>query len=135
MIGVGPFIPHNETPFADFPSGSTELTLFLLSLCRILLPSVLLPATTALGTVQNNGRQLGVLAGCNVVMPNLSPLSVRKKYMLYNDKAGTGDDAHTGIRLLKEQMAEIDYQVVCGRGDYQPEVISGTSVVKASVEK
>lgn len=120
MIGIGPFIPHSETPFRDFPAGNTELTLFMLSLCRILEPNVLLPATTALGTVQGDGRQLGVLAGCNVVMPNLSPLSVRKKYMLYDNKAGTDDDAASGIRKLTDQMEEIGYSVVCGRGDYQP---------------
>ncbi len=120
MIGIGPFIPHRDTPFRDCPAGSTELTLFLLSLCRILQPDVLLPATTALGTVRGDGRQLGVLSGCNVVMPNLSPLSVRKKYMLYDNKAGTGDDAAAGIRKLTAQMNEIGYKIICGRGDYRP---------------
>ncbi len=118
MIGLGPFIPHKDTPFGDFPHGSIELTLFLMSLSRIMLPSVLLPATTALGSVRGDGRQLGVLAGCNVVMPNLSPLSVRKKYMLYDGKAGTDSDAKSGIELLRRQMEEIGYSVVCGRGDF-----------------
>lgn len=121
MVGIGPFVPHSETPFKAQSAGSTNFTLFMLSLCRILHPKVLMPATTALGTVQDNGRQLGVLAGCNVVMPNLSPMSVRKKYMLYNNKAGTGDDAFSGIRKLTAQMEEIGYQVICGRGDYQAE--------------
>ena len=118
MIGVGPFIPHKDTPFRDEKKGSVELTIFLLALCRIMLPKVLLPATTALGTADAEGRKLGVLAGCNVVMPNLSPTSVRKKYMLYDEKAGTDLSAAEGIRLLKQQMDEIGYEAVVGRGDF-----------------
>ena len=118
MIGIGPFIPHHQTPFAAFPAGNTDMTLFLLSLCRIMLPEVLLPATTALGTTESSGRVLGVLAGCNVIMPNLSPLSVRKKYMIYDNKAGTGDDPASGLRKLREQMDSIGYEVVVSRGDY-----------------
>lgn len=119
MVGIGPFIPHADTPFCGMPAGNAEKTLFLLSLTRILQPEVLLPATTALGTVRGDGRQLGVLAGCNVIMPNLSPLSVRKKYMLYDNKIGTEVDARSGIALLTRQMTEIGYSVVIGRGDYQ----------------
>jgi biotin synthase len=119
MVGMGPFIPHQDTPFRDFPAGSVNMTLFLLSLVRIAMPDVLLPSTTALGTVQGNGRQLGVLAGCNVVMPNLSPMSVRKKYLLYDNKVGTDSDAESSIRILRKQMEEIGYEVVTGRGDYQ----------------
>lgn len=118
MIGLGPFIPHKDTPFKDYAHGNIELTLMLMSLSRIMLPDVLLPATTALGSVRGDGRQLGVLAGCNVVMPNLSPLSVRKKYMLYDGKAGTESDAKSGIEMLKHQMEEIGYNVVCTRGDH-----------------
>ena len=117
MIGVGPFLPHKDTPFKDEEKGSTELTLFLLALCRIMLPEVLLPATTALGTVETDGRKQGVLVGCNVVMPNLSPISVRKKYMLYDEKAGTEISAAEGIALLSKQMEEIGYEVKVGRGD------------------
>lgn len=119
MIGIGPFLPHKDTPFRDEEAGCTEMTLFLLSLCRIMLPEVLLPSTTALGTLQGDGRQLGVLAGCNVVMPNLSPVSVRKKYMLYDNKVGTEDDAKHGIEKLKAQMNEIGYRVHVGRGDFR----------------
>ena len=119
MVGIGPFIPHHQTPFADFPAGNTDMTLFLLSLCRIMLPAVLLPATTALGTTEGNGRAQGVLAGCNVIMPNLSPLSVRKKYMIYDNKAGTGDDPASGLKKLREQMDAIGYEVVTSRGDYE----------------
>lgn len=123
MVGIGPFIPHGETPFRDQPAGSTETTLFLLSLCRIMLPQVLLPATTALGTLEQDGRKAGVLAGCNVIMPNLSPMTVRKKYMLYDNKAGTDITAAQGISLLRQQMEEIGYTVVVGRGDFPKEAI------------
>ncbi len=119
MVGIGPFIPHRDTPFRDFPPGDTAKVLFLLSLVRIALPNVLLPATTALGTLRGNGRQLGILAGCNVVMPNLSPLSVRKKYLLYDNKAGVENDGESSVRLLREQMEEIGREVVVGRGDYE----------------
>lgn len=119
MVGLGPFIPHKDTPFGIYEAGSVDLTLLLISLTRIMLPNVLLPSTTALGTAQDDGRQRGVLAGCNVVMPNLSPMSVRKKYMLYDNKAGTDCDAKAGIELLRRQMNEIGYDVVCSRGDYK----------------
>ena len=118
MVGIGPFIPHSETPFGEFAAGDTDLTLFLLSLCRIMLPKVLLPATTALGTVNDDGRALGVLAGCNVIMPNLSPMSVREKYLLYNNKAGIGESAKSGLEKLKAQMDKIGYAVEVGRGDH-----------------
>ena len=119
MVGIGPFIPHKDTPFGKYNAGSVSLTLMLISLTRIMLPKSLLPSTTALGTAESDGRQQGVLAGCNVVMPNLSPSSVRKKYMLYDNKIGTEFDAETGIKLLKKQMADIGYEVVCSRGDYK----------------
>lgn len=118
MIGIGPFIPHKDTPFGNQPAGKVEMTLFMLSLCRIMLPDVLLPATTALGTIQGDGRKRGVLAGANVIMPNLSPADVRKKYLLYDNKAFTGDDAAENVRLLRGHMAEIGYEIVTQRGDY-----------------
>ena len=118
MLGIGPFIPHKDTPFADFDAGSVELTLFLLALSRILLPKVLLPATTALGTLDPRGREKAVLAGANVVMPNLSPLHVREQYMLYNNKLSTGLEAAEGVRQLAESMETIGYQLVHERGDY-----------------
>ena len=121
MIGIGPFLPHQDTPFKNEAPGSVPLTLYLLALSRILLPRVLLPSTTALGTAEGDGRQQGVLAGCNVVMPNLSPADVRKKYMLYDNKAGTDLTAAEGIALLRQQMADIGYDVVIGRGDYSEE--------------
>ena len=121
MIGIGPFLPHRDTPFKNEKPGSVELTLYLLALSRILLPWVLLPATTALGTAEGDGRQRGVLAGCNVVMPNLSPADVRKKYMLYDNKAGTDLTAAEGVAILRQQMADIGYDVVIGRGDFREE--------------
>jgi biotin synthase len=119
MIGIGPFIPHSATPFRNFPAGSEEKTLFVLSLVRLMLPEVLLPATTALGTIRNDGRKLGVLSGCNVIMPNLSPLSVRSKYLLYNGKAGVEDDVESSVNILRKQMDEIGYNVVVSRGDWK----------------
>ena len=119
MIGMGPFLPHKDTPFGNEAKGSVELTLFLLSLCRIMLPFVLLPSTTALGTADSGGRKLGVLHGCNVIMPNLSPDDVRKNYMLYDNKAGTNLTAKEGIQIVREEMEEIGYHVVVGRGDFR----------------
>ena len=121
MVGIGPFLPHQDTPFRDETAGSVDLTLFCLALCRIMLPRVLMPSTTALGTVEAEGRKKGVLAGCNVIMPNLSPLEVRKKYMLYDNKAGTGLTAAQGIAILRQQMEEIGYEIVVGRGDFGKE--------------
>lgn len=119
MVGIGPFIPHKDTPFKDEMAGSYELTLFLLSLIRIMIPNVLLPATTALGTIKEGGRCEGILAGANVVMPNLSPEDVRDKYLLYNDKLHTGAENATKIEMLKDEFAEIGYEIVTSRGDYK----------------
>ena len=94
-------------------------TLLLLAIVRLMLPSVLLPATTALGTIEENGREQGVMAGANVVMPNLSPVDVRKKYMLYDNKISTGVEAATNINELKKRMKAIGYEVVTDRGDYK----------------
>ena len=121
MVGIGPFLPHQDTPFRNEKAGSVDLTLLILALCRIMLPHALMPSTTALGTAESDGRKLGVLAGCNVVMPNLSPAHVRKKYMLYDNKAGTDLTAQQGIAILRQQMEEIGYEVVIGRGDFRKE--------------
>lgn len=117
MVGIGPFIPHHDTIFADKKAGSVELTLFLLSVIRILLPKVLLPATTALGTMDANGREKGLLAGANVVMPNLSPLANRKQYDLYDNKISTGEEAAEGRANLAEKVASAGYRLVDERGD------------------
>ena len=117
MCGIGPFLPHKDTPFGDRPAGTRDLTLYLLSILRIQRPDLLLPATTALGTVSTEGHRLGMQAGANVIMPNLSPLSVRAKYMLYDGKAISGSEAAEGLAMLKASMAEIGYEVVVSRGD------------------
>lgn len=117
MVGIGPFIPHHDTPFAKEPSGTLELTLFMLGLLRLMLPKVLLPATTALGTIAPEGRELGVLAGANVVMPNLSPKAVRKDYSLYDNKICTGDEAAECRDCLERRMESVGYRLVTARGD------------------
>lgn len=119
MVGIGPFIPHHDTPFADEKQGTLELTLFMLGLLRLMLPNVLLPATTALGTIDPNGREMGILAGANVVMPNLSPKGVRKKYLLYDNKICTGDEAAECRKCIETRMNLIGYETVVSRGDYQ----------------
>lgn len=117
MVGIGPFIPHHDTPFKDQPAGTLELTLYMLGLIRLLLPKVLLPATTALGTIDEKGRELGILAGANVVMPNLSPENVRKDYLLYDNKICTGSESAECRNDLENRMHAIGYQVVSHRGD------------------
>ncbi len=119
MVGIGPFIPQHDTSFADEKPGTVELTVFLLGIIRLMLPSVLLPATTALGTIHPRGRELGILAGANVIMPNISPQNVRKDYMLYDNKIGTKDDAEESLQVLKEQVKNIGYRIVVARGDYK----------------
>ncbi|MDE6751947.1 MAG: [FeFe] hydrogenase H-cluster radical SAM maturase HydE [Eubacterium sp.] len=119
MVGIGPFIPHNLTPLKDCKQGGLKLTLRLLSIIRLMLPNVLLPATTALGTIDSEGREKGILAGANVVMPNLSPKNVRKKYLLYDNKICTGDEAAECILCMKRRMQSIGYEVVVSRGDYK----------------
>lgn len=121
MVGLGPFIPHHATPLKDFPAGSTERTLLCLSIVRLLLPNVLLPATTALATIDGDGRIKGMNAGCNVVMPNLSPMEDRSKYLLYDNKASSGEEAAESLRALREHLAAAGYEVVIDRGDYKGE--------------
>ena len=117
MVGIGPFVPHHDTPFAKEMGGSVELTLFMIGLLRLMLPKLLLPATTALGTIDPQGREKGILAGANVVMPNLSPTSVRKKYELYDNKICTGDEAAECRACLSRRMENIGYKLVIDRGD------------------
>lgn len=117
MCGIGPFIPHASTPFADYPAGSAELTCYLLSIIRLIHPKILLPATTALGTIIPDGRERGIISGANVVMPNLSPVGVRKKYELYDNKICTGDEAAQCIKCLSARVASTGYEIVTDRGD------------------
>ena len=117
MCGIGPFIPHDDTPFAKEKAGTVELTCYLLSIIRLIKPNILLPSTTALGTIDEFGREKGILAGANVVMPNLSPASVRKKYMLYNNKVSDGAESAQSKNTLEERMTSIGYEIVTDRGD------------------
>ena len=118
MIGIGPFVPHHNTPFADEKGGTLELTLRLLGILRLMFPKVLLPATTALGTIAPNGRELGLQTGCNVVMPNLSPVKVRKKYDLYDNKICTGEEAAGCRSCLQRRIQSAGYEIVSERGDH-----------------
>ncbi|MDR2941109.1 MAG: [FeFe] hydrogenase H-cluster radical SAM maturase HydE [Treponema sp.] len=118
MVGIGPFIPHSDTPFRDKPSGDLNLTLNLLAILRLMQPNLLLPATTALGTLDPSGRELGVLAGANVVMPNLSPVNVRKKYLLYDNKICTGDEAAECVACMSMRIKNTGYEIVVARGDW-----------------
>lgn len=119
MVGIGPFIPQHSTPFKGEKAGTLEETLKLLSIIRLIHPKVLLPATTALGTIHPMGREKGILAGANVVMPNLSPVSVRKKYELYDNKICTGDEAAECKNCLQSRMEKIGYTIPVDRGDSQ----------------
>lgn len=118
MVGIGPFIPQKDTPFGTEPAGTLELTLYLLAIIRLMLPDVLLPATTALGTIHPRGREMGILAGANVCMPNLSPTGVRKKYALYDNKICTGDEAAECVQCLRRRIESVGYQVSPTRGDH-----------------
>ena len=118
MIGIGPFLPHKDTPFANEKIGELELTLILISVIRLIFPLSLIPATTALGTIKEGGRELGILHGANVVMPNLSPMNVRKKYLLYNNKISTGTESAEGVELLRESIDKIGYVLTGARGDF-----------------
>ena len=118
MVGIGPFIPHKDTPFKDFPPGDLERTLRMVAITRLLLPEVLLPATTALATLDPKGRELGLQAGANVIMPNLSPIESRKKYTLYDGKAITGGEAYESLVQLKEELKTLGHRIVTSRGDH-----------------
>lgn len=117
MCGIGPFIPHQDTQFRGEPAGSLELTCYLLSILRLIHPPILLPATTALGTIHPTGREQGILAGANVVMPNLSPVAVREKYALYDNKICTGEESAQCRNCLSARMSSVGYTVVTHRGD------------------
>ena len=119
MIGIGPFIPHHKTPFKDFPQGSVKQTLILISLLRLIHPHALIPATTALGTADSQGREKGLLAGANVIMPNLSPVAVRKQYQLYDNKICTGHEAAECINCLKNRLQQIGFEITVDRGDFK----------------
>lgn len=117
MVGIGPFVPHQDSRFAEMPQGSLQTTLFLIGILRLMFPNILIPATTALGTIDSDGREKGILAGANVVMPNLSPLKVRAKYALYDHKICTGEEAAECRSCLNRRMESIGYELAAVRGD------------------
>lgn len=119
MVGIGPFIPHKDTPFKNEKTGTADLCVFMLALVRLTLKNALIPATTALGTVDDFGREKGINAGANVLMPNLSPISVRKKYMLYDNKICTGDESAACIESLKNRIKATGCEIEISRGDYK----------------
>ncbi len=121
MCGIGPFVSHKDTVFKDFPNGSSDLTCKLLSIIRLINPKILLPATTALGTVSGDGREKGILSGANVIMPNLSPEKAKEKYDLYDNKLNTGLENGENLEELKKKIREIGYEIVTDRGDYKKE--------------
>lgn len=117
MIGIGPFIPHKDTPYRGEKAGTAELTLFLIGILRLMFPDGLIPATTALGTIDPRGREKGILFGANVIMPNLSPVSVRSKYLLYDGKICQGEEAAECHRCMERRVASVGCRVVSARGD------------------
>ena len=119
MIGIGPFIPHRDTPLGDKPAGDLRRTLLMLAIVRIMHPNALIPSTTALATLTPKGRKMGVLSGANVIMPNLTPQSERRKYTIYENKAASGSEAIEGLRELERELAEIGYHIDYSRGDFQ----------------
>lgn len=117
MIGIGPFLTHSQTPFRDFGNGSLTLTLRLIGIMRLMFPYGLIPATTALDTIAADGRERGLKAGANIVMPNLSPVNVRKLYSLYDNKSCTGEEAAEYVAALKKKVSKAGYTIACARGD------------------
>lgn len=120
MVGIGPFLPHHATPFSAEAKGSLTRTLTMISILRLMFPNILIPSTTALGTIHDKGREMGILAGANVVMPNLSPVAVRKKYELYDNKICTGEEAAECRGCLGNRLASIGYEIISARGDCLP---------------
>jgi biotin synthase len=118
MVGIGPFIPHSSTPFTDEKQGDLHLTLNIIAILRLMKPNLLLPATTALGTIENTGRKLGIMAGANVVMPNISPICVRENYLLYDNKICTSESARMCCERITQHIHSIGCEVVVSRGDY-----------------
>ena len=122
MVGIGPFIPHPATPFANYPAGDIESTLNAIAIVRLLLPNALIPATTAIATLCHNGHRRAIEAGANVIMPNLSPAAVRGKYEIYSGKASSGSEAIEGIESLRKELTEFEYTIDYGKGDYNEQL-------------
>lgn len=117
MIGIGPYLTHKDTPFKDFENGSITLTLRLIAILRLMFPPALIPSTTALGTIHPNGREMGLKAGANVIMPNLSPTEVRSKYKLYENKIYSNEESAQSKKLLEQKVRSAGYEVVTDIGN------------------
>lgn len=128
MCGIGPFIPQSDTPFCHYAAGSAELTIYLLSVIRLIKHDILLPATTALGTILHDGRERGILAGANVIMPNLTPFEMRAKYALYDNKLASGAEAAENLNELKNKMNAIGFKIVTARGSFGDPVLHTNSI-------
>ncbi|MBQ3392814.1 MAG: hypothetical protein IJG52_05300 [Lachnospiraceae bacterium] len=128
MVGVGPFVPHTATRFRNEPAGTLEQTLRLLAVVRLMIPEVLLPATTALGSIHPRGRELGLMAGANVVMPNISPQVTRDKYLLYDGKVGTALTPDEGVADLIRRIDSTGYRAVVSRGDHRGQADIGREI-------
>lgn len=122
MVGIGPFLSHSQTPLGGLPSGDLHTTLLMLSVIRLMLPTALMPATTALATLSPHAQLEGILSGANVIMPNLSPVGVRRNYEIYEQKAAFGSEAAEGLSLLARQLATIGYEICYDKGDFKKEV-------------
>ena len=120
MVGIGPFIPHSATPFRDEKRGSVDLTLRMVSLVRLALPHAMIPSTTALATASSDGQLQGILHGANVIMPDITPQSERSKYMIYDGKKISGDEAAENLGMISAKLAAHGYRASTGRGDYIP---------------
>ena len=118
MVGIGPFMPHSSTPLGGEPAGDLRLTLAVVAITRLMLPSALIPSTTALATLSPTGRLEGILSGANVVMPNLSPSDIRAKYAIYENKASWGKEAAEGLAALEQELNTIGYHIDYSRGDF-----------------
>ncbi len=118
MVGIGPFIPHSETPIGHNPGGTVDQTLLMISLVRLILPMTLLPSTTALGTIDEKGREKALKVGANVIMPNLSPTDVRAKYALYENKICTGDEAAHCRACIEGRINSVGFYVDMSKGDH-----------------
>ena len=122
MVGIGPFIPHPQTPFGGHTAGDIDLTLNTIAIVRLLLPNALIPATTALATLSTEGHRLAIEAGANVIMPNLSPTDVRSKYAIYQGKASNGTEAAEHLKALEAELSEFGYTINYDKGDYNEHI-------------
>lgn len=117
MIGIGPYVPHSKTPLGAYDAGSVSLSLLMLAILRLMFPNALIPVTTALATLSSDGHRLGILSGANVIMPNLTPINVREKYAIYDNKASSGNEAVEGLSMLEQELSTIGYNIDFSRGD------------------